>query len=370
MSEQTPAPRPSRRKRRLRRVLLISIPLTVAVIALLVTLFGGRYVGTENAYVRTPLINVAPQVSGPVSEVLVAENQQVSAGDPLFRIDPTPYRIAVNRAEAQLHQAANRIRTLQASYATKQEELALAQENTAYSKREYARQQKLAKDNLTSRSALEKYRHELTTAQQQAKTLNRDLQRIAASLGGKPDIAVEDHPDYQAAQASLHAAELDLAHTTVRAPFTGVAEKTPDPGTYLKGGTSAMSLVGSEQPWIEANFKETALTWLKPGQPVQIEVDTYPDRHFQGTVESISHATGAEFAILPPQNATGNWVKVVQRIPVRIRLDEAPQDSILRAGMSTAVEVDTGYHTATGLPLISWLRGLVGSAHASETGPQ
>lgn len=359
-----PAPLP-RRTRLIRRTLLVGIPLVVVVVAGLVSIFGGRYVSTENAYIGAPLINIAPEVSGQISEVRVEENQPVRKGDLMLQIDPAPYRIAVDHAKAELAKAANDIRTLEASYATRQEDLSLAEENVAFAKRELARQQALAKRHLTSESELEKYRHDYTTARREQAAIERDLKRIATSLGGKVDLPVEQHPDYQVAKANLEQAELDLEHTHIRAPFDGIAAKTPDPGTYARASASVMGLVGNRNLWIDANFKETDLTRVKPGQAVSIEVDTYPDREFHGHVASIAQATGAEFSVLPAQNATGNWVKVVQRIPVRIRFDDLPADIGLRAGMSTIVEIDTGYPDAD-VPLVGWLRGLVSEAHADE----
>lgn len=367
--DQTPPPI-SGRRRLIRRVLLIGIPLVVVVIAGLYTVFSGRYIATENAYIHAPLVNIAPEVSGRIDQVLIEENQPVAAGELLLQIDPAPYQIVVERAKAQINQAANSIRTLKASYATRQQELALADENVSYSQREFARQQTLAQRNLTSQSELEKYRHDLATARQQREAIQQDLKRIAASLGGKVDLPMEQHPDYQAAEANLASARLDLERTQIHAPFAGVAAETPDPGTYAKAGSPIMSLVGNRDLWIEANFKETELTRMHAGQQVVVEVDTYPGQEFEGHVESIAQATGSEFSVLPAQNASGNWVKVVQRIPVRIRLDEPPSgvsstNAVLRAGMSTQVTVDTGY-PHNDFPLVGWLRGLVGEAHAAE----
>jgi len=360
-----PSPLP-RRTRLIRRVLLIGIPLGVLAVAGMVSIFGGRYVSTENAYIGAPLVNIAPEVSGQISEVLVEENQPVHKGELMLQLDPEPYRIAVAHAQASLAQAANVIRTQEASYTTRQEDLALAKENVAFAKRELARQQALAKRQLTSESELEKYRHNYTTARRQQEVIERDLKRIAASLGGKAGLAVEKHPDYQVAKSRLQQAELDLQHTRIRAPFDGIAAKMPDPGAYARASAPVLSLVGNRDLWIEANFKETDLTRVKPGQTVSIEVDAYPSQELQGHVESIAQATGAEFSVLPAQNATGNWVKVVQRIPVRIRFDDLPANVTLRAGMSTSVDIDTGYPDAD-IPLVGWLRGMIGRAHANET---
>lgn len=354
------------RKRWLRSGLLIAIPTVALIAVVLYLIFGGRYIGTENAYVRTPLINVSPEVSGRISAVLVRENQAVHKGDTLLRIDPAPYRIAVARAQAQVRQAENRIQTLEASYATRQQDLDLARENVRYARKEYARQQALAKRNLTSRSELEKFSHQLTTARQQQATIEHDLARIAVSLDGEPGLPLAGHPDVQAAQASLAAAKLDLARTDIQAPFDGIASELPDPGSYARSGAPVMSLVGTGEVWVEANFKETALTRMHPGQSVTISVDTYPDHDLHGTVASLARASGSEFSVLPAQNASGNWVKVVQRIPVRIRIDSPLDNVTLRAGMSASVEVDTGYPGGKPPALIGWVRNLVEPAQADE----
>ncbi|MDX1802157.1 MAG: HlyD family secretion protein [Marinobacter sp.] len=366
-SPQTPVDVP--RKRWLRRSLLIAIPAVAVIGMVLYMIFGGRYISTENAYVRAPLINLSPDVSGRISAVLVRENQAVHKGDALIRIDAAPYRIAVKRAEAQVHQAENRIKTLEASYATRQQDLALARENVRYARNEYARQQALAKRNLTSQSELEKFSHQLATAQRKQSSIEHDLARIAASLDGRPGLPLDQHPDVQAAQASLASARLDLARTDIRAPFDGIASKLPDPGSYARSGAPVMSLVGTRDIWIEANFKETALTRMHPGQPVTISIDTYPDHDLHGTVASLAQASGSEFSVLPAQNASGNWVKVVQRIPVRIAVDSAPSAMTLRAGMSASVEVDTGYPGGQPPALVGWIRNLVEPAHADERQP-
>lgn len=364
---QEPASTP--RKRWLRRSLLTAIPAIAMVGVVLYLIFGGRYISTENAYVRTPLINLSPDVSGRISAVLVRENQAVHRGDALLQIDPAPYRITVRRAQARVRQAQNQIKTLEASYATRQQDLDLARENVRYAGQEYARQQALAKRNLTAQSELDKYRHQLVTAQRQQASIEHDLARIAVSLDGKPGLPLDEHPDVQAAQASLASAKLDLARTNIRAPFDGIASKLPDPGSYARSGAPVMSLVGTGDVWVEANFKETALTRMHPGQSVTIAIDTYPDHDLHGTVVSLARASGSQFSVLPAQNASGNWVKVVQRIPVRIRVDSPLDNVTLRAGMSASVEVDTGYPGGEPSALVSWVRNLIAPAHADQRQP-
>lgn len=366
-SEHPPQPAPSPMKRRTGAILLAAIPIVVVCAFVLYLALSGRFVSTENAYLRASLVNIAAEVSGRIESVQVRENQQVSSGDLLLSINPAPFQIAVGQAQARLRQAEISIRTLKASYAAMQEELALAGENVDFARRELNRQQSLAERNLTSRSELDTLHHQLATSERQQATLVRELERIAASLGGDPELPLEQHPDYQNALASLSSAQLDLTHTQVRAPYDGIVANVPEPGTYASPGEALLSLVGTGELWIEANFKETELTRVRPGQPVEVEVDTYPDQPLTGTVESLAQATGAEFAILPAQNATGNWVKVVQRIPVRIRLQQTPEDMPLRSGMSVGVAVDTGYPADGEHGPIAWVRSLAGTAEASES---
>lgn len=365
-SEQsTPAPLTAK-KRKTGPILLVSIPLVVALAFALYLVFGGRYVSTENAYLQAPMVNLTAEVSGRIGTVLVRENQSVKAGDVLLGIDTEPFEIAVSQAEARLRQAEFAIQTLKASYASKQGELALADENVEFARRELNRQQALAARDLTSRSELDALRHQLATSERQKVTITRELEQIAATLGGNPNLPLAQHPDYQSALTNLRSAQLDLERTQLKAPFGGVVAKVPEPGTYASPGVALISLIGTEELWIEANFKETELTRVRSGQRVNVDVDAYPDQPLVGTVDSLAYATGAEFAILPAQNATGNWVKVVQRIPVRIRLDQFPDSLPLRSGMSVHVEVDTGYpDTDTGSP-IAWVRSLASTAEANE----
>lgn len=340
--------RPRRAGRRLwlRRILLLAGPLLVAGVAGYLYLAGGRFVGTENAYVKADMVMIAAQVSGPVVEVTVTENQRVGHGDVLFRIDEVPYRIALREAEAELASVGNEIASLKASYVQKLEEEALARNDLDFVKREFARQSELLATLTTSRSKYDAARHDADVVRLRLRVIDQELAQIAAQLGGDPEIAVTAHPRYLKAQTDVDRARLDLERTVVRAPFAGIASNTPKLGQQVLGSTAlsspVMSVVADRGAWIEANFKETDLTWVRPGQPVTVHVDTYPDREWRGTVQSISQATGAEFSVIPPQNATGNWVKVVQRIPVRVAIRDDGDDPALRAGMSTSVEIDTG----------------------------
>jgi membrane fusion protein (multidrug efflux system) len=324
-------------------LLLIVVPLLVAVAGVAVYLKGGRFVETDNAYVKADKVPVSAEVSGTVLEVAVAENQTVKAGQLLFRLDAAPFRVALAKAEARLAQVRTDLSALRASYREKQAEIAIARTRLAFAVREQRRQADLATKNFISAARLDEAVQGTDLAAQQITALDQDLKRIAASLGGGVDAPVERHPAYLSALAELEQARLDLARTEVRASLPGTVGKPPKPGQYVAAGSTAMALVVSGEPWIEANFTETDLTYVHPGQPVAIHVDTYPNVAWQGVVESLSPATGAEFSVIPAQNATGNWVKITQRLPVRIRLEARPGLPPLRAGLSTTVEIDTGH---------------------------
>jgi membrane fusion protein (multidrug efflux system) len=335
----------SRRQRlRIKRlILLVVIPLLAGLIGLAVYLKGGRYITTDDAYLKADIVPVSTEVSGTVQEVLVSENQSVAAGQALFRLDPEPFRVAVARAEARLGQVRTDLEALRASYRAKQADITVAETNHVYAVKEQRRVSDLAQKRFVSAAKLDEVEHNAEVTAQQVVALRRDLKRIARSLGGGIDTPIERHPDYQAALAELKQARLDLKHTLVSASLAGSVSKLPEPGQYIKAGNTAMLVVANKHVWVEANFSETDLTYVRPGQPVKLRIDTYPGRQWHGVVDSLSPATGAEFAVIPAQNAVGNWVKVVQRVPVRIRLEADAQLPVLRAGLSTWVEVDTGH---------------------------
>ena len=362
-----------RRRRWLRNFLLLLGPLIVILAGGYTYYTGGRFVDTDNAYVKADKVMIAAEVSGLVSAVPVKENQRVAKGDILFKIDDRRYRIAMSEAEAGLANARDKVASLKATYRQKLGELALARTNIAFAKKEHDRQTRLIASSAVSRSKLAATRHELDVAQQQVLVIKQELSEISAQLGGNPDIPLEQHALYLSAMAAKERAALDLERATVRAPFDGIASNTPQIGQQVIGNgafsSPVMSLVADRDIWVVAYFKETDLTHVMPGQKVILHVDTYPEREWQGAVESLSQATGAEFSVIPPQNATGNWVKVVQRIPVRIKVIWKDDDPLLRAGMSTMVEIDTEQsrpmpeivHTA-----LSWLGELPATAKAEE----
>ncbi len=336
---------PMRRSRRglKRLILLVVVPAAALVAVGVVYLGGGRYVETDNAYVKADKVPVSAEVSGMVTEVLVNENQNVKAGDALFRLDPAPFEVEVARAEAQLAQVRTNLAALKATYREKQAEIALARTKYQFALKDQQRQAELVAKNFVSASKFDDAKQSAELAGQQIAALEQDLKRIAESLGGGVEAPIERHPSYREALAALDQAKLNLSRAEVRAPLPGTVSKPPKPGQYLAAGATAMALVVSGNHWVEANFTETDLTYVHPGQPATVRVDTYPDKTWQGKVESLSPATGAEFSLIPAQNATGNWVKIAQRVPVRIKLDAAPGLPELRAGLSALVEIDTGH---------------------------
>lgn len=372
--DDTAAPASARGPRRLvRRVLLTAGPLLAAVVGAYLYYTGGRYVDTENAYVKADKALISAQVSGPITAVAVKENQRVTAGQPLFRLDAAPFKLALDRAGAHLDEVRSDLEALKASYEQKRRELGLAEANAAYAKREYHRQDALAHKGLTSQERLDQARHSFNVAQKQVGVLNQELASILANLNGDASVPLNDYPRYLEAKAERDQAALNLQHAVVRAPFNGVASKTPEPGDFVNAGEPVMSVVADHNVWIKANFKETQLTHVRPGQAVTVHVDTYPNHEWHGRVTSISQATGSEFSILPPQNASGNWVKVVQWIPLRVAIHAQSQDPPLRAGMSTEVTIDTGYRRP--LPgmiarVASWFDGLVRISQAKGEDPR
>lgn len=330
------------KKKRLRRFLMVLGPLAVAVVVAFVYAFSGRYVSTDNSYVKANKIMVSPEVSGVIRSVEAADNQPVHKGDVLFTVEDTSFAIAVDKAKADLAAVRTQVEDMKSQVAQKREEIKIAEADAAYSETQYKRRMGLGMKDAVSQESVDAATHDRDTSQAKVKQLHQELEGIIAQLGGDADAAVEEHPLYKAASATLDAAKLNLDRTAVRAPASGITGSMPHVGDYAHAGVPLVGMVEDKSLWVEANFKETELTNMRPGQKVVIEVDTYPAHEWSGTVESIAPATGAEFSILPAQNATGNWVKVVQRIAVRIRPDRKADDPPLHTGMSAVVTVDTG----------------------------
>jgi membrane fusion protein, multidrug efflux system len=330
------------------RTIMWSLPVLACAVSLFAWLNSGRFVSTDNAYVKGDRAAIATELSGPIVEVPVQENQRVSRGQLLFRLDDQPYHLALAKIDAEIETQRAEIRGLRAQWRTKREDIKAALSQQVYAQTDYDRQFDLAERKYASTQKLEEARLALDVARQRIASAQEDLTRIEAALAGDPKIPVDQHPKVKQMLAARDEALLNLRRATIEAPLDGVVAKRPVPGSYATAGTPIMAVVADTDLWIEANFKETELTLVRPGQPATIRVDTYPDIAWHGTVASIAQATGAEFAILPAQNATGNWVKVVQRIPVRIKVNPVEGDPPLRVGMSTTIEIDTGHTRSIG----------------------
>lgn len=328
----------------LRRFLLLLGPIAAVAAALYLYLQGGRYVTIDNAYVKADTVTVANDVAGMISSVAVANNQIVSLGQELFRLDDEAFRIMLASAEANLAQVRNDIEVSKASWRQKLEDIRTDDLQITFYDREFRRQQELVANSFTSRAQFDVARRNLDVARQQLASNRQQLAGIAATLSGDPDIAAEKHPRFLAAQALRDQAARDLRRAVVRAPVGGIVTNVDklQPGQYLAAGAAAFSLVSRDHVWIEANPKETELTHVLAGHPAEITIDAYPGATWRGAVASLSPSSGAEFALLPAQNTSGNWVKVVQRIPIRLKIDSLEDRPTLRAGMSAVAVIDTG----------------------------
>jgi membrane fusion protein, multidrug efflux system len=335
-------PAPQSDRKTLRRTLFIIGPIAAILIALAIYLHGGRYQSTENSYVQSEKVGITANISGTVIAVLVHDNQHVRTGDILFRIDPAPFQAAVAEAEAKLASARSEIRTQRANYGSGSSDLKAAQDKLHFAQREAARQKELLAEGISSQAQYDNAALAATTAAQQIETTRQQNAGIAASLGDSLTGSLDANGTVRAAQAALDRARLNLQWTVVRAPQDGIVTKVDQlpVGAYVAASRPVFTLVG-ERLWVEANFKENQLNYMRLGQRATVTVDAFPGLKLTGRVASFSPGTGNSFALLPAENATGNWVKVVQRLPVEIDLDRVPADVPLHAGLSADVSVDT-----------------------------
>jgi membrane fusion protein, multidrug efflux system len=340
--------------RRYRRfLLLVVLPLVAVIGGIVFYLNGGRYVGTDDTYVGAQKVLITPDISGRIDKVVVKEGQLVHKGDVLFEIDPVPFRLALDRAKAAVEQAKTSYTNLGANIKIYDQMAELMQQTIDLKQRDVDRKSTLAKSSYGSQLDLDNASTASLTARAELAFVQQQRSSSLTQLLGNPELKLEDFPPYYQAQATLAQAQRDLDHTEMRAPIDGIATLVDQIqlGRFVVAGSPVFTVIDVAKPWVDSNLKESDLTHVAVGQPVEIDVDAFPDHTFKGSVGSLSPGTGAQFAILPPQNATGNFVKVVQRIPVRIYFDQGdPFVKKLKAGMSAYATIDTGHkRTLAGL---------------------
>jgi membrane fusion protein (multidrug efflux system) len=333
------------RWQRARLPLLVAGPVVVVVLAAYFYVTGGRHEKTDDAYVMTARTAISANVPGRVVELAVHDNQPVRRGDVLYRLDDAPFRIYVEEAAAQLAAATLQIESLKATYLQRQADLASAQETLAFQQSELERQKRLIASGIASQAQVDRATHALDEARARLASVQHEITGVVAQLGGNPQIDPSKHPTVMQAQAALDRARLNLSYTTITAPSDGVVTRVEQlqVGNYVAASTPVFALVSTHDVWLEANFKEDQLGHVRPGQTARIRIDSYPGKTFEGKVVSVSPGTGSQFSMLPAENATGNWVKVVQRLPVRIELEDLDPAYPLQAGLSAVVDVDTRY---------------------------
>ena len=337
------------RRRDLRRVLRPILMLGGIAVVIVGSLFywinGGRIISIDNAYVRAAKEALSTDVSGIVLDVPVREGQRVKKGDILLRLDPKPFELAVMGAKANLGGVSSNLNAMKLDYKRMLRDVDVRQSQVQLDQVNADRYASLVQSGGVTRAEHDNARFQLATSKQSVEALKLTAAVQLARLGGDPEVDIHIMSDYLQAKARLDEAQRQLDHTVIYAPFGGVATMvdTVQPGMYLAAATAAFGLVSTERVWIEANPKETELTYVKIGDPVSVTIDSYPGRTWRCDVASIAPNSGSEFSVLPAQNTSGNWVKVVQRIPVRIHCDRRPDDPDLRAGMSVVADIDTGH---------------------------
>jgi membrane fusion protein (multidrug efflux system) len=365
--QKTTEPKAGSRKKLLRFVLLGVVPALAIAGGVNFWLQGARYVSTQNAYVKTDIAKLAAEVSGPAIEVNAHAHMLVTAGDVLVKIDPRPFKLALASSEAELDATRQQVKTLRVTLDEAMTELEEAEDRASYFRKRYERQIDLAKRGIVSATRGDELENDANAAGDRVVMARQKISRIRASLGGAPDRPVDKHPQVRSKIAAVDQARLDLEHTSVKAPSSGTVVTVPlVPGEQITASKPLFAIVTDKTPWVDANYKETDLTHVRVGQSATIELDTYPGVSWKAKVKSISPATGAEFAILPPQNASGNWVKVVQRLPVRLQLESRSGMPPLRAGMTANVTIDTGRERS----LTDLLGGLVAVAKVPPSDSQ
>jgi membrane fusion protein (multidrug efflux system) len=328
----------------LRLTLLVLIPALIAIIASAFYLFSGRYVSTDNAYIGAEKVLITPEVSGKVVRISVVEGQLLKLGDELLAVDAVPYRLAAQEAQAKLSRVRSDFATLKTNLSSITTQADLSRQSLAAAQADFDRKTQLLSNRISTPSDLDKSRVTLIAAKTQLEMLEQQERTLRIQLLDDASLPIEKYPQFIEATVALERAERDLHNTVLRAPISGVATQVASiqMGRFLTAGTAVFSVISSDNVWIDANPKETDLTNVRRGQTVTVTIDAFPDREWQGTVGAISPGTGAQFSILPPQNAAGNWIKIVQRVPMRVEFAPGQDLRRLRAGMSATVEIDTG----------------------------
>lgn len=332
-------------KSRLRSGLLWFGPVVVAGFGTWFYMSGGSVISEDDAYISARNVAVNSSVPGRIVSVNVKDNQSVSQGDELFSIDPEPYLIAVNQARAQLQNARDQLNALLITYKQNTAAASQAQADVAYADSELSRAKALLHSSVGTQQAVDEATRNLQVARDQLTATQDAASSTLASLGGDVDSPVETRASYLQSAANLQLAERNLKLTNVTAPFSGIVMQVDNvqAGSFLSEGQPAFMLVSTDV-WITANLKETDLVHVRNGDEVLVDVDNYPGRIFKGVVSSMAPASGTVFSLLPAQNASGNWIKVVQRIPIRINIEDLKEAPELRVGSSATVNIQTNYH--------------------------
>jgi membrane fusion protein, multidrug efflux system len=359
VAASAPAP-----KKSMRRPLMFALLPVALIVGGYFYVTGGAVMSTDNAYVQADMVGLSTDVAGIVTQVVVHDNQKVARGDVLFKLDPLQFQLALDRAEAQVGNTRNDLVALQASYRNMQAQVEQAQKDVDFNMVNFQRQEQLIANNFTPRATFDAARNTLQGSQQKLASLQQQQAGLAANLNGDPDAPIENHPKFKDAVAARDEAKRQLAHTVVRAPFAGIVTNVPSlqPGQYLAAAATGFNIVSTDRVWVQASPKETELTYVKPGQQALVEVDSYPGQQWTGAVDSISPASASSFSLLPAENTSGNWVKVVQRIPMRVSVTNSPGKPQLRVGMSVELSVETAHER--GFP--SFLTGWFGSSGADR----